>query len=330
MKLLPYLLVGGGLFFLFSQNKKRSTSDLTSAAFTSRSSLQAAKATSTFEAEASAQLKDLTQELTAQVVQGFRVGEAALLPPSDRVAPFSKTNPPRAYQFAVLYSISPDLAKLVTPEELWPVYAKGIVNNPTLLKLAEETNVEAKIFNSLSLLSPQRQRMFAAKCAFRSAQLFEGGVFKGTNAKQLALDAVSTIRARADQKITAAQMEALNKPRIKQLREISIRNGKPSYAELAIDSIEKASLTSPSALSAEEKRVSHYLDMLMSVEKSRAAHGALAASVKSPPMKASPGLPSKGVTKGATEAAEAAEKAARLTERKVEIDFLEKLLRELY
>jgi hypothetical protein len=333
-KLLPYVLLGGGFFLLISR-KKKAPSDLSAAAFASNAAISAAasaakpgQAAAAARGEASSQLKDLTQEMTAQAVKGYRVGEASLVPPSTNVAPFGKSHPPLPYQFAVLYSLSPDLAKLLTPEALWPVYAKGIVKNPTLLKLAEETSVEKKVINALALLSPQRQRMFAAKCAFRSAQLFDVEAFKGTNAKQLALDAVNTVRARADQKISAAEMEALNKPRLKQLRELSLRKGKPAFAELAIDAIERASGTSAEATTAEEKRVSHYLDMLLSVEKSGGAQVALAheATYRTKFAEDVPRLSTSQASKGASEAAE---KAARNVERKTEVEFLEKLLREL-
>lgn len=335
-KLLPYALIGG-IFFL-SKKKRKIPPDLAAATLASNAAIRTAAARAHQSAigakeEMAAQLRDIVHELAPSSVQGYSVGDANLIPPSDRVAPFSPKNPPLPFQFAVLYSISPDLAKHVTPESLWPTYAKGIVNNPTLLKIAEETSIEAKIINALALLSPHRQRMFAAKCAFRSAQVFGSELFDGTKAKQLATDAINTVRARADQKITAAQMEALNGPRIKQLKQISAVVGNPSYANLAIEAIEKASLTSAIATSAEEKRISHYLDMILSIEKSRAAHVTKAlenarmtpkSTVKAPSGKLTP-----SVKKGATEAAEAAEKAARNAGRKFDAEFLEKLLRDL-
>lgn len=337
-KLFPYMLVGGGLFFFLSRGKKKVPADLSAAAQASNAAIRAVsaaakphQAASAAREEALVQLRELKAELSSSAVKG--IGEVQLLPPSDRMAPFSKTNPPHAYQFAVIYSISPDLAKFVTPEELWPTYAKGIIKNPTLLKLAEETNLEAKIMNVLSLLTPNRQRMFAAKCAFRAAQIFGSEAFHGTDAKKLALDTINTIRARADKKITAAQMDALNKPRLKKLRQISSVVGKPQSAELAIEALEKASITSTVATTAEEKRISHYLDMLMSVEKSKGAYQAaqreLAQKAPTLPKKAPPGKFVPSARKSAAEAAEAADTAARNAGRKFDTEFLEKLLKDI-
>lgn len=336
-KLFPYALIGGGLL-LFSRGKKKVPPDLAAAAQASNAAIRAVAASvkphqagSASRQEALAQLNDLKSELTSSSVKG--IGEVQLVPPSDRVAPFSKANPPHAYQFAVIYSLSPDLAKLVTPEALWPVYAKGIISNPTLLKLAEETRLDAKIMNLLSLLSPQRQRMFAAKCAFRAAQVFGTEAFHGTDAKKLAAETINTIRARAEQKISAEQMEKLNGPRLKKIRQISAVIGKPEAAELAIDAMEKASLTSSISTTVEEKRVSHYLDMLMSVEKSRGAYIAaerkLAQSAPKIPRKVPSGKYVPSMRKGATEAAEAADTAARNAGKKFDTEFLQKLLKDL-
>jgi hypothetical protein len=335
MKNSTLLLIGGGALLALSARKKSSQSDAKDAALASQSAINTAQAAGGSAAANEAlkkQVDVLAELLTDHTVKGLRVGQVPSTPASAPLnyAPFSPQKPPNVNQFAIMMALIPDAAKASVSPQTLAAYSSVIKSEPKLLALVKEGSVMNRILNGLLLLSPQRQRMFAAKCAFMAAQFLDVGELKKTQAKAIALEAIANVRARAEGKITSSELVALNKPRISELKSINILAGKPAYVTSAIEALEYASMASPSNPDVGKKKVLHYLEMVSSVTLSKKSINEFHQKVAQVIKHSDPGqtiIMRPGMSAEQARAAQA--KAGRHAEQAVEVEMLEKILRDL-
>jgi hypothetical protein len=359
------ILLGGGIAVLALTGKKKENA-ATAAMLTSNAAINAAAAAvpsgqsaAAATKEAKAQVDDIFHSVAPHGVKGigkiykrdgvgrrFRVGAAAAAAPktpplklalSEKYGPFSPKNPPSPKQFAIMYSISPTIAASTIPAGTASSYAAAIKADAGLLTLAKETDAQRRIYNMVSLLSPNDQRIFASNCSFRSLDLLDLGPMKGTGAKKLGSEIVSASIARAEGKMTAAQLEAIAKPRIKALQEIATKKGAPAFASSTIQALEATALSAPATYTAEARKIVQYSNMMQAIRMNRQAAVQFDREVSSMMARAEAAAPAAGrgaakATEGSARAAEGAaraeEQSARKAAQEADADILQRLLRK--
>lgn len=341
------LALGGGALYAFS--KKKDT-PLSSAAIASSEAVNAAAqaapkndAAKAAAREVQAQSKHIMSALLPNAVKGLsddiQVGKVNPEPRpirpidialSNHYGPFSPKNPPSPKQFAILYSVSPASAKAALPAGTAQSYLKAITADPGLVALAKESDAQKRVYNLLSLLSPNEQRAFAANCAYRSLPYLDLPPLKGTAARKLGGEIVAAAIARAEGKITAEQLEKLTKPKIAALHEIAAKAKAPAFAISTIRGLESVALSVPAAYSAEARKAVQYSNMVLSMKLNRKAAIEFNQEVASYMAKGTQhlNLPGNKGKSAAQVAEEAAEKARRKGAQEFDSEAIEKLLKK--
>lgn len=331
------LAVGGGLVLAMSKKKD---SPATNAVVASTEAISAAAQSGGADA-VKKEMKAQTNELMSTVLPGssvrgivrsFGVGQIAANPPmtkpidlamSANYGPFSPKNPPSPKQFAILYAVSPASAAAAMPAGTATSYIKAITADAGLFALAKETDPQKRIYNLLSLLSPNQQRVFAANCSFRTLPILELPPLNGTSARKLGSEIVSAAIARAEGKMTAEQLDAIAKPKIKALQDLAAKTKSPGSVLSVIRALEATALSAPSTYSVEARKAVQYSNMVMAMKLNRKAVVQFNQEVSSH------GLPKNQAGKSAAQAAEeAAEKAGRKGAQEFDSEAVEKLLRK--
>lgn len=334
------LLVGGGAI-LYSLGKKKD-SPATSAVIASSEAINAASQAAKGDAnatarEAQAQAKRIMTALIPShtvkgIVQSYRVGATKPfdLAISSNYGPFSPKNPPSPKQFAILYAVSPASAKSVIPAGTAQSYLKAIQADAGIFALAKETDAQKRIYNLLSLLSPNQQREFAANCAFRALPYLEQPPLKSTAARKLGGEIVQASIARAEGKISAEQLEALTKPKIAALNELATKAKAPAFALSTIRALEACALSAPAAYSGEARKAVQYSNMVLSMKLSRKAASEFNQEVAQYMAKGTQhlNLPENAGKSAAQVEKELMEKARRKSAQEFDSEAVEKLLKK--